>query len=295
MSIDRVGIHIGSLYIHFYGILIMVGVLAATFLSAKRAKDINEDPERAWDMVTWLVIAGVIGARLWHVLTPPKSMVEQGITFQYYITHPLEILAVWKGGLGIPGAVGGGLLATYLYVRKYKMNFSKWIDIISPGLALAQAIGRIGNFLNQELYGLPSNLPWAIYIERPYRVAEYMDVSTYHPLFLYEMLWNLMNMTVLILLGKKLAGKLKDGDIFLFYLIIYPLGRFLLEFLRIEYSPVAGINANQALMAILFVFAVTMLIIRHRSDIFTDKNKIPPSKIIDSETVVDETDSSGNQ
>jgi phosphatidylglycerol:prolipoprotein diacylglycerol transferase len=267
MSIDRYGIHIGILFIHFYGVILMIGVLVAAYVASLRAREMREDPEHIWDMLTWVVIAGVIGARIWHILTPPASMVEQGITAHYYLTHPLDAIAIWKGGLGIPGAVAGGALAVYLYTRAKKLNFGMWMDFIAPGLALAQAIGRIGNFINQELYGLPTDLPWGIYIEPAYRVAPYLDNVYFHPLFLYESLWNLLNMALLIWISRRFIGMLKPGDIFLSYLVIYPIGRFFLEYLRVDYSPIGPFNINQLLMALITVLALAAILWRHRQEL----------------------------
>jgi phosphatidylglycerol:prolipoprotein diacylglycerol transferase len=220
----------------------------------------------------WLLIAGIIGARIWHILTPPASMVEMGITTQYYLTHPLDAINIRAGGLGIPGAVMGGALALWLYTRKKKLSFASWVDIIAPGLALAQAVGRWGNFINQELYGAPTDLPWAIFIEPSRRLAEYMNVAYYHPMFLYESLWNLMNMTVLLVLGRKLKEKLFRGDIFLIYLVIYPSGRFLLEFIRLDPSNVGGINANQTIMAIIAIASLITLILKRT--VLKDKQSV---------------------
>jgi phosphatidylglycerol:prolipoprotein diacylglycerol transferase len=266
MSIDRYGIHIGVLFIHFYGVILMISVLIAAYIASLRAREMREDPEHIWEMLTWVVIGGVIGARIWHILTPPTSSVEQGITIQYYLTHPLDAIAIWKGGLGIPGAVAGGALAVYIYTRRHKLNFGLWLDIIAPGLALAQAIGRIGNFINQELYGLPTDLPWAIYIEPAYRVPPFMDSVYFHPLFLYESFWNLINMALLIWLGRKYIGILKPGDIFLSYLVIYPIGRFLLEYLRVDYSPIGNFNINQLMMALIIVLSLAAILWRHREE-----------------------------
>jgi phosphatidylglycerol---prolipoprotein diacylglyceryl transferase len=124
-----------------------------------------------------------------------------------------------------------------------------------PALALGQAIGRWGNFINQELYGAPTNLPWRIYIDPEHRLASYLDVEYYHPLFLYESLWNLMNMFLLLWIARRFAGSLKDGDIFLSYLVIYPVGRFLLDFLRLDASLVGGININQTVMGVVALCA----------------------------------------
>jgi phosphatidylglycerol:prolipoprotein diacylglycerol transferase len=252
-----------SFHIYFYGILITLGVVAATLLASAQAKHSGQDPEIIWDMLFWVVLAGIVGARIWHVLTPPPSMIAQGITTQYYLTHPLLMIDIRNGGLGIPGAVIGGVLAMWIYTRRKKLSLVTWLDISAPGLALAQALGRWGNFFNQELYGAPTNLPWKIFIDPAHRLPGFENFAYYHPLFLYESLWNLANMAILLLLSRRFSDRLKTGDIFLTYLVIYPVGRFLLDFLRLDASRVAGINANQALSAIVVVVAAVVLIWRH--------------------------------
>jgi phosphatidylglycerol---prolipoprotein diacylglyceryl transferase len=258
----REGFYIGPILIHYYGILIMIGVIAATWVSIRRARLYDQDPEQAWEILPWALIGGILGARIWHILTPPASMVEQGITTYYYLTHPLDALAIWKGGLGIPGAVIGGALALFIYTRRHKLSFLSWVDIIAPGLALAQAIGRWGNFINQELYGAPSNLPWAIYIDPAYRLPGYKDIAYYQPLFLYESIYDLLIMASLLLISKRYKAKLKPGYIFQFYLILYPVGRFFLEFLRLDPSNVGGLNVNQTLMAVIAISSLAVLIWR---------------------------------
>ncbi len=253
-----------SFHVYFYGILITLGVVAATLLAGAQAKRRGQNPEIIWDMLFWVVLAGIIGARIWHVLTPPPSMIAQGITTQYYLTHPLDMIDIRKGGLGIPGAVIGGVLAMWIYTRRKKLNLVTWLDITAPGLALAQAIGRWGNYFNQELYGAPTNLPWKIYIDPAHRLPGFETIAYYHPLFLYESLWNLANVTILLWLSRRFSKRLKTGDIFLGYLVIYPVGRFLLDFLRLDASRVAGINANQTLSAIVAILAAGFLILRHR-------------------------------
>jgi phosphatidylglycerol---prolipoprotein diacylglyceryl transferase len=258
------GIVIFGFKIYFYGILIMLGALAATWLAARRAQEYGQDPEMAWDILPWALIGGIVGARIWHILTPPASMVEQGITTAYYLTHPIEMLKIRNGGLGIPGAVIGGFLAVLIYTRRREISILTWADIIAPGLALAQGIGRWGNFFNQELYGAPTNLPWKLYIEPLRRLPEYTSVEYYHPLFLYESIWNLLNAGLLIYLSRRLRGWLKNGDLFFIYLVFYALGRFSLEFLRLDPSPVAGINANQTLMVVVGLGSALALFLRHR-------------------------------
>jgi phosphatidylglycerol:prolipoprotein diacylglycerol transferase len=262
------GIDIGPFTLSFYGMLIMAGVVAAAVLSYYTAKKSGLDTEVIVDSLTWLVIGGIIGARIWHILTPPASMVEQGITTMYYLTHPLEAIAIWKGGVGIPGAVAGGVLAFYIYARKRKISFGVWVDVFAPGLALAQAIGRWGNFINQEVYGKPSTLPWAITIDEAHRLPEFMSYSTYHPLFLYESLFNLANMGFLVWISGKFKDRIKPGDVFLTYLISYPIFRFFMEYLRLDNSYVGGINANQALMIVIAAASAGFIVWRHRKEIF---------------------------
>jgi phosphatidylglycerol---prolipoprotein diacylglyceryl transferase len=252
-----------SFHIYFYGIMIMLGVVAASLLASAEAKRRSLDPEIIWDMLFWLVIAGIVGARIWHILTPPPSMIAEGITTHYYLTHPLAMIDIRNGGLGIPGAVLGGVLALWIYTLRKKLNLAIWLDVMAPGLALAQAVGRWGNFFNQELYGAPTNLPWKLYIDPAHRLPGFQDIAYYHPLFLYEILWNLTNMAILLWLSRRYADRLKTGDIFLGYLVIYPIGRFLLDFLRLDASRLAGINANQTLSAIVAVVAAGLLIWRH--------------------------------
>lgn len=280
------GFSIGPLYIRFYGILIMLGAIAAAFLAEREARRRKLNSDIVWDGLIWVLIGGIIGARLWHIFTPPPSMLvldsATGKLVNPYFIHGmpqiLDILAIWKGGLGIPGAVIGGALALYLFCRRRKMSFLLWADIAAPGVALAQAIGRWGNFFNQELYGKPSTLPWAITIDPAYRVPGYEQFSTFHPLFLYESLWNLFNMGLLLWLGRKWTAKLKDGDLFLVYLIGYPIGRFFLEFIRLD-SPRAGtININQTFMLVVIVIASALLIWRHRKGSVPTGENQPPEQ-----------------
>lgn len=251
--------------IYYYGIILMTGVVAAAWLSTVEAKRRGQNPDLVWDMLIWLVIGGVIGARLWHVFTPSPSAIAEGRTTLFYLTHPLDLINLRSGGLGIPGAVLGGLAAMYFYTRKHKLSLSAWVDIAAPGLALGQAIGRWGNFVNQELYGAPTTLPWAITIDPAHRIKEFADYATYHPLFLYESIWNLMNMSLLLWLGRRYADRLKPGDLLLVYAVVYPLGRFLLDFLRLDASLVGGINVNQTIMAVVALVATGALYWRHRN------------------------------
>ncbi len=253
------GFYIGPLFVHFYGVILMTGALAGALLAERGARKRGQSSDMVWDAFIWLLIGGIIGARIWHILTPPPSFVEQGITTSFYLTHPLDALNMRKGGLGIPGAIIGGAIALYWFCRNRKIDFWMWTDIAAPGLALGQAIGRWGNYVNQEVYGAPTSLPWAIYIEPLYRIPGFEQFERFHPLFLYESLWSLANMAFLLWVGHRYSSRLKNGDIFLMYLIIYPVGRFLLEFLRLDASMVAGINFNQTFMLIVALVASAAL------------------------------------
>lgn len=262
----------GERVIHYYGILITSGALVAAWLAGREAERHGHNPDVVWDMLIYLMIGGIIGARLWHIFTPmPNMLVRDPISGQ--MVNPyfaggtiriLDILAIWNGGLGIPGAVIGGAIVMYFYTRSRQLNFAEWADIAAPGLALGQAIGRWGNYFNQELYGAPTNLPWKIFIDPAHRFTAYANVEYYHPLFFYEFLWNLGNMALLIWISRRYADRLKAGDVFLVYLIVYPVGRFLLEFLRLGASLVDGLNINQMIMGVVAVCAAAAFYLRHR-------------------------------
>ncbi len=253
-----------SFHIYFYGICIMLGVIAATLLAQAEAKHRGYDPEFLWDALFWVVLAGIVGARIWHILTPPPSMVAEGITTQWYFQHPLDMINLRNGGLGIPGAVIGGALALLVVAHRRKMSFLTWADVIAPGVALAQAIGRWGNYFNQELYGKPTNLPWKLYIDPAHRVQPYLNNDYFHPLFFYESLWNVLVMALLLWAARRFKDILRPGDIFLAYMILYAIGRFLLEFLRVDASQVAGFNFNQYFMVVVMVVSGIAIYLNHR-------------------------------
>jgi phosphatidylglycerol:prolipoprotein diacylglycerol transferase len=264
MSCDA-GFSIGILCVRYYGIILMLGALAGGYLATFEVKRRGHDPEMVWDLLVYLIIGGVLGARLWHILTPPPSSIAQGFTTQFYLTHPLDALAIWKGGLGIPGTIIGGLIALYLYARQHnEIRFLEWADIAAPGLALGQAIGRWGNFFNQEIYGAPTSVPWKIYIDPAHRLSGFEYAEFYHPLFAYESILNLANTLLLLWFTRRFEDRRKAGDVFNVYLIFYPLVRFCLDFLRLDASEVLSLNINQTVMAVVCVAAVVVLFWRHR-------------------------------
>jgi phosphatidylglycerol:prolipoprotein diacylglycerol transferase len=265
MSFDALGIHIGIFYIRYYGLILMTAALIAAYTAEILARRRHLDTEIVWDMFLWIVIGSVVGARIWHILTPPASMqaMTPPINTMYYLTHPFDAVNLTKGGLGLPGALIGGALTMWIYVRRKKLSFAVWGDIAVPGIALGLAFGRLGNFVNHELYGLPSNLPWAIYIPPEARLPQYATVARYHPLFLYESLLNIINFGILLWLGEKYRARLKTGDLILMFFVNYGIIRFGLEFLRLDQSPVFGFDINQALAAVVALAAIGGLLWRH--------------------------------
>lgn len=275
---DPFGIHIGTLfYIRYYGLIIVAGAFAAAWLAARLAQRRGLHPDLIWDGLIWALVGGIVGARLWHVFTPPPSMVQAGFDTLYYLQNPLEIVSIWNGGLGIPGAVIGGLLAVWVYARRHKVNFVTLMDVVAPALPLGQAIGRWGNFINQELYGLPTTLPWGIAIENP--LPPYTPDQRFHPLFLYESLLNLALCGTLLWAGQRQAHRLKPGDLFWLYLIGYPAIRFVLDFLRLDNAQVFGINANQTFMVMVIVGAVFALLYNHRRRRRHEQTAPPPTEV----------------
>jgi phosphatidylglycerol---prolipoprotein diacylglyceryl transferase len=265
-----------KLQIRYYGIIIVVAMLVAATVAARLAKRDKQDPDHIWGALTWAIIPGIILARLWFILFPPSASVDAGKDTLWYIQHFFNFqdggIAIWSGGLSIFGAVLGGGLGVYIYLRRNKLPYGYWLDIAGVALPLGQAIGRLANYINQELYGKPTSLPWGITIDRAHRVAPYTSTIDYpadqlfHPLFLYEALWSVVAFIVLLQIYQRYRRRLVSGDIFLFWIIEYSFIRFLLEFLRVEvaYLPGTEINSSQVATAITFVAAVGFFFYRHR-------------------------------
>ncbi len=275
MSIDRQGLEIGPFDLlglminptfRWYGLIIVTGILAAAMVAAWMARRDDKEPDHVWNGLLWVVIVAVFFARLWHVLFPSIASVEAGRTAQWYLAHPFDFdngpFIIWSGGLSVFGAVLGGALGVVLYTFRRKLDMLSWLDIGAVVVPLGQAIGRWGNFVNEELYGKPTSLPWGLKIENP--PAQYAGYTRFHPLFLYESMWNLITFGVLLWIWLRLRDRLKRGDVLLIYLILYPTARFFLEFLRIEVTLSGGINVSQTVSASAALISTLMLIYRHR-------------------------------
>jgi phosphatidylglycerol---prolipoprotein diacylglyceryl transferase len=262
--------------VRYYGIIIVVAMLIAATVAARLAKRTGRDPDHIWGALTWAIIPAIIGARLWFVLFPPASLISQGMDsvwfFQNFFNLQSGAIAIWSGGLSIFGAVIGGFLGAYLYLRRNKQPLLPWLDIAAVALPLGQAIGRWANFVNQELYGIPTTLPWGIAIDsakrvEPYRsLVEYPTTTLFHPLFLYESLWSILAFIVLLNLFLRYRNRFLTGDFFLIYVAQYSFIRFLLEGIRVEvtYIPWTQINLSQALMLVTFIASIAIFAYRHR-------------------------------
>jgi prolipoprotein diacylglyceryl transferase len=228
-------VELGPFTIHAYALCIITGVAIAIWLGNKRFVTAFPDARGVVsDVAVVAVPAGVLGGRLYHVITTPENFFGEG-------GNPGNILKIWQGGLGIWGAIslgGVGAFLTYLYLSRTRNlpQFRYFADAIAPGILLAQAIGRWGNWFNAELFGRPTDLPWALEIPRWARPTGYVDYLTFHPTFLYESLWCLLAAFLLIRIGNKLQG----GQTFALYVAIYCLGRLAFESIRIDQAHLIG-------------------------------------------------------
>jgi phosphatidylglycerol:prolipoprotein diacylglycerol transferase len=258
--IDPIAIQIGPLSIHWYGLIIASAVLGAALLGTSEARRRGEDPDVGWAILLWALVAGVAGARIYHVIHE----------WDFYRSNPELILQIWKGGLGIPGAIAGGGAAVLLYTRAKGLPTARWVDIFAIALPLGQAIGRLGNFVNQELYGPPTTLPWGIPIDAAHRVGPWTNLAAYPesttrfvPLFAYEAIASLVTLAAMLYISRRFAKRLFDGDMFLIYLMFYGLVRSYLETYRVDNWMIAGIPTATWLGLGGFVVAAALLWLRH--------------------------------
>jgi phosphatidylglycerol---prolipoprotein diacylglyceryl transferase len=279
MEFQREIIEIGSLQIRYYGIIIVLGMLVATAIAAGIAKRTGRDPEHVYGALTWAIIPGIIGARLWFVLFPPEASVDAGRDAAYFFENFFDLndgaIAIWSGGLSIFGAVIGGLLGAYIYLRKNDLPVLEWLDIGAIVLPLGQAIGRFANFVNQELFGTPITQEWLQWagLDLPRNVREAAGYSgirfedaVFHPLFAYEALWSFLAFVVLFWLYSNQRDRFRTGDFFLIYIIQYSFIRFWLEFIRVETTMIPGtdVNLSQAVCVVGMVIGLVGLFIRHQ-------------------------------
>ncbi|MDW7674598.1 MAG: prolipoprotein diacylglyceryl transferase [Bacillota bacterium] len=248
---NPIAFEIGPLAIRWYGILISTAILLGTILVLKEAERFKLNQDKILNLIIIVLPAAFVGARLWYVI----------FNWSYYSAEPSQIIQVWNGGLAIHGGLIGGILAGYWYSRIAKFHFLQLADIFAPSIILGQAIGRWGNYFNQEAYGYETNLPWAMYIDGAYR----------HPTFLYESLWNVGVFVFLLWLRRK-----KDilvGEVFLAYIALYSLGRLFIEGLRTDSLMIGPFRTAQLVSLTVIIVAIAIIIIRRKAKPTTKKRQ----------------------
>ena len=261
---------VGPLALRWYGILLVTGMMMAAWMASRYVTRKGEDGEKVWDLLVWVLIPGLIGARLYYVfIQAPRGPEGLG----RFLENPMSILAIWTGGIHIYGAFILGGLALVLYARWAKLNLPVYLDGLGIGIPLGQAIGRWANFINQELYGPPTTSPLGLRIDPIHRSAPYNDLTRFpestrfHPLFLYESVWNFIGFGLIFWISRRFEKQLRAGDLFLLYLIWYPLGRFCIEFIRTDSWFFAGTPFNMVhlISAVTILVCIVLLVLRHRN------------------------------
>jgi prolipoprotein diacylglyceryl transferase len=250
--------YIGAFPLRAYALCIIAGIIVALVIATRRWRARGGTADSMELMVVVGVPFGIVGARLYHVITDYQLYFGPG-------RQPLDALKIWQGGLGVWGAIALGVLGGYLVARRRKIAFPAVLDAIAPAILVAQAIGRLGNWFNQELFGRPTTLPWGLEIASDYRPAGYAQFATFHPTFLYEVLWNLAAAVLLVWLDRRF--RLGHGKVFALYVMLYCAGRFWIEALRIDtVNEIGGFRLNNYTALIGFVVALVWLIwlIRNR-------------------------------
>jgi prolipoprotein diacylglyceryl transferase len=242
------GLQLGPIDLRLYGVLIAIGAYLALRMTVSRYEELGGDPELAEKGLLVGLVCGLIGARIGYVIPRTGD----------FLTRPQDILAIWQGGLTIFGGLFFGTLGATVYLRRKRMDVPAMFTAVAPALPLAQAIGRWGNYFNQELYGRPTDLPWALEVEERFRRPGYEAFSTFHPTFLYESLWNLTLVGVLLWIDRR--GTLKRGSLIFIYLIGYGIGRGWIEALRIDtVERYLGLSRNNWIALLIIVIGVVGL------------------------------------
>ncbi|WP_431948762.1 prolipoprotein diacylglyceryl transferase [Actinacidiphila sp. bgisy167] len=252
-SPSRGVIHLGPIPLRGYAFCIIIGVFVAVWLGGRRWAARGGLKTTVADIAVWAVPFGLVGGRLYHVITSYELYFGEGKDW-------VGAFKVWEGGLGIWGAIALGALGAWIACRRRGISLPAYADAVAPGIAFAQAIGRWGNWFNQELYGRPTDLPWALKIDSVHRPADSLDVATYHPTFLYESLW-CVGVALLVIWADR-RFKLGHGRAFALYVAAYTVGRFWIEYLRVDDAHhVLGLRLNDWTSILVFVAAVAYIVV----------------------------------
>src|SRR6186997_1632118 len=273
---DLIAFSIGPLNIGWYGICYAIGLAAAYLLMVRLARLAGEDPDVVGNGIIIVAIAALIGGRLYHVIDQ----------WHLYANDPMKIILPPYSGLGVYGGIITGTIAAWWYARRRHVSFPRWADIIAPALFVMQAIGRWGNYFNQELYGPPTTLPWGIPIDCAHRIAAYpceqfpFETTRFQPLFLYESLSGIVGCLVLVWIGYHWRPRLRVGDLLLGFFIWYGLTRFLLETLREDNWLFFGVPVAQLVSLAFIIPSIALLLYRHRRGHAPDAPPTRPAEAI---------------
>ncbi len=256
-SPSRGVLHLGPVPLRAYALFILLGVVAAVIIGERRWRARGGEAGTVADVATLAVPFGLVGGRLYHVITSSELYFGKG-------RHPIEALYIWRGGLGIWGAIALGGVGAWIACNRRGISIAAFGDAVAPGIAVAQAIGRLGNWFNQELYGGPTMLPWALRIDADHRPPATPTVALYHPTFLYELLWNL-GVAALVIWAER-RFRLRRGRAFALYVAAYTVGRFWIEALRVDAAHhIFGLRLNDWVSILVFIGAVTFMVLRRDS------------------------------
>jgi phosphatidylglycerol:prolipoprotein diacylglycerol transferase len=254
--------------LRWYGVIVMIGVVVGSLIVERELRRRGENGDRIWDALIWVLPAGIIGARLWYVANATLG------GNRYYVENPAQIINIPQGGLHIFGGLLFGAIALLYYLRKNKLDPWIFLDSAGAGMLIGQAIGRIANFINQELYGPPTTLPWGIPISAQHRIAPYSDLSRFpfettrfHPTFAYEMLWNLSAAGLLLWLSRRYEKDLKPGALFAGWLVMAGVGRVIIELFRPDQPKIGntGISYSSLVSALMAVAGAILLMARYKA------------------------------
>jgi phosphatidylglycerol---prolipoprotein diacylglyceryl transferase len=254
--------------LRWYGVIVMIGIIVGSLIVERELKRRGENGDRIWDALIWVLPIGIIGARLWYVLNATLG------GNSYYAENPVQILNIPQGGLHIFGGFLFGAAALLVYLRRNKLDPWLFLDSAGPAILIGQGIGRIANFINQELYGPPTTLPWGIQIQAEHRLPQYQDLNLFpvettrfHPTFAYEMLWNFAAAGLLLWLSRRYKEDLKPGALFAGWLLLAGFGRVLIEFFRPDQPkiPGLGISYSSIVAALMAITGAMMLMARYRA------------------------------
>jgi phosphatidylglycerol---prolipoprotein diacylglyceryl transferase len=254
-----------TIALRWYGVLVMTGVIVAAWIAEREYTHRGENSEHIWNALIWALPVGVVGARLWYV-----ANVTLGGN-SYYLNNPGQILNIPQGGLHFFGGLLFGALAMVYYIRRNNLDLWLLLDVAAPVTLIGQAIARPANFINQELYGQPTALPWGIPIESTHRIPPYNDMSLYpestrfHPTFAYEMLWNFLAAGLLLWIARRFPEKFKPGAMFSWWLVLAGVGRVIIEFFRPDQPRIPGtdISYSTLIAALMALAGMILLLVRY--------------------------------